>query len=193
MKPGLQRVKRRRPLSSMTSSPSTTNCSNGTSSSVATTSGKKRLKEAPDFPLSSTEPASLNARQRKPSHFGSNCHSPDSSGSDSADLASIGAVSRRKDDRSGSSIPGLLRATIRLAFALKPRCMCCSRPGARRCCSTSAGCLGSRLAVVAAGRMSEALRAGRPRNFRPQEQCQLNAGFLARLRRRPKPAHAALV
>ena len=82
-----------RPLSSMTSSPSTTNRSNGVSSRVATTSGKKRLKDLPDFPLSSTAPPSLKARQRKPSHFGSNCHRPGSSGRVSADLASIGKVS----------------------------------------------------------------------------------------------------
>ena len=82
----------RRPFSSMTSSPSTTNRSNGTSSSVATTSGKKRLSDVPDFPLSSTAPPSLKARQRKPSHFGSNCHFPGSFGSDSADFASMGAA-----------------------------------------------------------------------------------------------------
>ena len=69
-----------RPLSSMTSSPSTTNRSNGASSRVATTSGKKRRKDLPDFPLSSTAPPSLKARQRKPSHFGSNCHRPGSPG-----------------------------------------------------------------------------------------------------------------
>ena len=62
-------------FSSMTNSPSTTNRSNGASRSAATTSGKQRPKDVPDFPLSSTEPFCLKARQRKPSHFGSNCHS----------------------------------------------------------------------------------------------------------------------
>ncbi len=80
--------------------------------SVATTSGKKRLKDVPDFPLISTAPASLKARQRKPSHFGSNCHVPGSFGSDSADFASMGAALWRKEYKSGSSIPGVFRALI---------------------------------------------------------------------------------
>ena len=88
-----------RPFSSMTSSPSTTNRSNGTSSSVATTSGKKRPSDVPDFPLISTAPPSLKARQRKPSHFGSNCHFPGSFGSDSADFASMGAAAARINQR----------------------------------------------------------------------------------------------
>ena len=94
-----------RPFSSMTNSPSTTNRSNGTPSSVATTSGKKRPKDVPDFPLISTALPCLKARQRKPSHFGSNCHSSGSFGSASADLASIGPAPSSAENKSGHSTP----------------------------------------------------------------------------------------
>ena len=39
----------------------------------ATTSGKNRDSDLPDFALISTSSPALNARQRNPSHFGSNC------------------------------------------------------------------------------------------------------------------------
>src|SRR5262249_32755592 len=94
---------------------------------VATTSGKKRLKDVPDFPFSSTVPASLKARQRKPSHFGSYCHSSGSFGSDSADLASIGAVSCRKGYKSRNSIPCVFRAFIREPSHSSPSAFDCSR------------------------------------------------------------------
>jgi hypothetical protein len=46
-----------------------------------TISGKNRPRGFPDFALSSTVPAALKARHRKPSHFGSYCHGPSKSGS----------------------------------------------------------------------------------------------------------------
>ena len=174
-----------RPFSSMTSSPSTTNRSNGASCSVATTSGKKRLKEVPDFPLSSTAPPSLKAKQRNPSHFGSNCHSPGSFGSDSADLASIGAAPCRKECRSGSSTPGVLRALIHEPLLSSPSRICLLTlvfASARRCRSTSAGSLGSKSDVspAAAGRLSGARRrAVPPAGHLAPEHCQLSGVFSA--------------
>jgi hypothetical protein len=57
---------------------------------------KNRPRGFPDFALSSTVPAALKARHRKPSHFGSYCHGPSKSGSVSAVRASIGERSSGK-------------------------------------------------------------------------------------------------
>ena len=56
-------------------------------------SGKCRVNGLPDLARKSTLLFALKARQRKPSHFGSNCQPP-SSGILSTDLASIDSVSR---------------------------------------------------------------------------------------------------
>src|ERR1700733_241231 len=61
--------------------------------------GEKAAQRLSGFSLSSTAPPSLKAKQRKPSHFGSNCHPPGSFGSPSADLASIGAPPSRKENK----------------------------------------------------------------------------------------------
>ena len=61
------------------SSPSSTNGSSGTSRNPATISGKYRASGLPLLARRSTSTPERNARQRKPSHFGSNCQ-PGSAG-----------------------------------------------------------------------------------------------------------------
>src|SRR6185503_12157621 len=75
----------------MASSPSTTNLVGRRRLSIATTSGKYRASGLPDFALRSTSPLARKARQRKPSHFGSNCQ-PRSVGSSVTSFASIGSM-----------------------------------------------------------------------------------------------------
>ena len=75
----------------MTSSPSSTTRSTGKAAIAAATSGKKRARLLPDRPSRSTLRPSRLARQRKPSHLGSNCQ-PLSRGSSSTCRASIATV-----------------------------------------------------------------------------------------------------
>src|SRR5689334_13388301 len=81
----------RAPPTSMTSSPSRATVLNGRFWKAASTSGKKRVRDLPDLPFSSTSAPSLKTRHRNPSHLGSYSHSPD--GSSSALFASIGSNS----------------------------------------------------------------------------------------------------
>src|SRR4029450_8459687 len=75
----------------MASSPSTTNLVGRRRLSIATTSGKYRASGLPDFALRSTSPPARKARQRKPSHFGSNCQ-PGAVGISVTSFASIGSI-----------------------------------------------------------------------------------------------------
>jgi hypothetical protein len=84
---GLERLPVGRPLRA----PSAGGRSAGTPCSIATTSGKKRARDLPDFARISTSSPARKARQRKPSNFGSNCY-PGSSGRASTRRASIGSV-----------------------------------------------------------------------------------------------------
>ena len=72
-----------------TSSPSSTTVLSESDRRFATTSGKNRDRDLPDFALISASSPDLNARQRNPSHLGSNCQ-PGPSGSFEAVRASIG-------------------------------------------------------------------------------------------------------
>ena len=60
-------------------------------SNAATISGKYRVSGFPDLAINCTLLRVRNTKQRKPSHFGSNCHAP-SDGSVSTNLASIGRM-----------------------------------------------------------------------------------------------------
>ena len=73
MKPHLQGVERRCSSTGRTSSPSSTKVLGESDRRFATTSGKNRDSDLPDFALISTSSPDLNARQRNPSHLGSNC------------------------------------------------------------------------------------------------------------------------
>src|SRR4029078_13083105 len=75
----------------MASSPSTTNLGGRRRFAIATTSGKYRASGLPDFALRSTSPLARKARQRKPSHFGSNCQ-PRSVGSPVTRFASLSSM-----------------------------------------------------------------------------------------------------
>src|SRR5262249_4143805 len=72
-----------------TISPSSTKCLALSEATAATSSGKYRVSDWPDFDCRSTLPPSRKMRQRKPSHFGSYCQSFPS-GISSTDKASIG-------------------------------------------------------------------------------------------------------
>ena len=61
------------PSTGMTSSPSSTNVFGETARKFSSTSGKKRDSDLPDLALISTSPPARKARQRNPSHLGSNC------------------------------------------------------------------------------------------------------------------------
>ena len=71
----------------------------------SSTSGKKRDSDLPDLALISTSSPARKARQRKPSHLGSNCQ-PASFGSSVTSLASIGARS--------SGIPSVCQSALPL-------------------------------------------------------------------------------
>ena len=73
-----------------TSSPSSTNVLRESDRRFATTSGKNRDSDLPDFALISTSSPDLNARQRNPSHLGSNCQ-PGPSAASRHVRASIGS------------------------------------------------------------------------------------------------------
>src|SRR6187200_81245 len=90
----------------MASSPSTTNLVERRRLSIATTSGKYRASGLPDFALRSTSPPARKVRQRKPSHFGSNCQ-PRSVGSSVTSFASIGSILSRtaRDFSEDAAIP----------------------------------------------------------------------------------------
>src|SRR5256885_4949471 len=83
-----------RPSRATTISPSKTTRRSGSALSAATSSGKKRVSVCALFDWSTTRSPSRKARQRKPSHFGSNDHSSPG-GSASTESASIGAYGGR--------------------------------------------------------------------------------------------------
>ena len=107
----------------MTSSPSTARRSTARVCSADTMSGKNRASDLPDRPLSSTSAPALNARQRKPSHFGSNCQ-PGPSGRSATGLASIGATSRSTGSRDA-------RLAIQILNPWRIATFAAARPGGR--------------------------------------------------------------
>ena len=79
----------------------------------ATTFGKNRDSDLPDFALISTSSPALNARQRNPSHLGSNCQPGPSGGFRRSGLPLDGATME------GRANPGLLRDSERRLHCAK--------------------------------------------------------------------------
>ena len=100
MKAHLQGVERRRSVDGKDEFSVEDEGARGKRSKVRTTSGKNRDRDFPDFALISTASPDLNARQRNPSHFGSNCQ-PGPFGSFGAILASIGSSDNGTPSKSG--------------------------------------------------------------------------------------------
>ena len=104
------------PSTGITSSPSSTNAFGAIARKLSSTSGKKRDRDLPDLALISTSLPARKARQRNPSHLGSNCQ-PASVGQFGDQLGFHGSKIERNREFGQSCGP-----RIRGRFLLRHRC-----------------------------------------------------------------------